>query len=552
MLLILTVGGFFRFYGLMTGLPYSFHVDEWHIINDSLEMYSHNSLRPPTFDYPSLLYYLHVGLAALIGWFQAPSLYSLHIAGRITSAFFGTVSIGAVYLLGRGAYGKQVGLLAAALFACTVTALREAHFATIDTLNALFIILSVHALIRITAEGGLKHYLLAGIFIGLAAGTKYNGFLLTMPLFLAHVLRDIPASNSLQELIRNCWQKWWIRVWQGHFLWSVMAMVVVFLVTTPFACLDPIHFVLFVGGKLLRCWAGVVAWNHHYFGTLPYVYYITNLLFWGMGPLLEAAGLSGMLYLLVRRRKPNLVIASWTLLYFALVGIWFNKAARYALPMLPFLAVGAAVLLVETKAYLSNCNRRIWASAWVLLIAAVLGSGLLYSMAYLRIYAYPHTGIQALRWSLANIPSGSTVLLEPTEWERPPIDGGAALVPAAFSAVDAGRYRFKYLDVLKFADGHADPDDLRVLLKQTLDNVDYIVMSIRWCEGLESSPIASPVIRSYYRNLGQENGNFIKVAEFTSYPGLWGSEWNDDWSELNFRIFDHPRVMIFKRRNLNR
>ena len=98
----------------------------------------------------------------------------------------------------------------------------------------------------------------------------------------------------------------------------------------------------------------------------------------------------------------------------------------------------------------------------------------------------------------------------------------------------------------------AGPDNLRTLLNQTLSEVDYIVMSIRWCEGYINSPVASATIRDYYRTLLGGTGDFVKVAEFTSYPRLWRFEWKDDWAELNFRIFDHPKVMVYKRRNFSR
>jgi hypothetical protein len=78
--------------------------------------------------------------------------------------------------------------------------------------------------------------------------------------------------------------------------------------------------------------------------------------------------------------------------------------------------------------------------------------------------------------------------------------------------------------------------------------VDFIVISVRWYEGFFNSTLVSPILRNYYRDLLGGSGDFQKVAEFSSYPGLFGREWNDDRAELNFRIFDHPKVLIFKRR----
>jgi 4-amino-4-deoxy-L-arabinose transferase-like glycosyltransferase len=548
LLLLLAAGGFFRFYGLKTGAPYSFHIDEWHILRQGLGMYRTHNLHPETLEYPTLLYYIPAAFAAIIGFFREPSMYYLQMTGRFTSAAFGTASIWAVYQLGKTCYGKQAGLPAAALFAVTVTAFREAHFATADTINTFFIILAILAFVRITTQKSLKQYLLAGVLIGLAAGTKYNGLLLLLPLLLAHFLRDAPAAGSMREWIRDAWQRR-KALWHGYFLCSVFVALIVFAASTPAVISNYSQFFPFVNHKLQLMNSGIVPWNHHYFGTVPYLYYITNLLFWSMGPLMEIAGLSGMVYLIVRRRKQDWIIACWTLAYFALVGIWFNKASRYTLPMLPFLAIGAAVLFVEMKTYLSRCGRRFLVCAWTASGALVLVSGLLYSVAFLRIYARPHTGIQAAQWAMAHIPRESTILLEPTLWERPPIDGGAQIRPEALAGNEAERYRIKILDVLKFAEAKSSSAELAVLLHDALEGTEYIVISIRWCEALKDSPLASPVIHDYYRNLLGGTGDFIKVAEFTSYPGLGKYEWNDDWAELNFRIFDHPRAMIFKRKN---
>jgi hypothetical protein len=40
---------------------------------------------------------------------------------------------------------------------------------------------------------------------------------------------------------------------------------------------------------------------------------------------------------------------------------------------------------------------------------------------------------------------------------------------------------------------------------------------------------------------------FELIKTFKVYPKLFGYEINDDSAELSFRLFDHPRVYIFKR-----
>jgi hypothetical protein len=73
-------------------------------------------------------------------------------------------------------------------------------------------------------------------------------------------------------------------------------------------------------------------------------------------------------------------------------------------------------------------------------------------------------------------------------------------------------------------------------------------MSMRWQEGLAASPEASPVIREHYASLMGGAGPFELVKEFVVRPRLFGIEINDDRAEHNFRVFDHPKVWIFRRR----
>jgi 4-amino-4-deoxy-L-arabinose transferase-like glycosyltransferase len=547
--IILAVGGVFRFYGFRHGYPFSFHIDEWYILRDSLEMYRQHSLRPPAYDYPSFLYYYNAALAAVIGLFHPATLSALHLAGRISSAFWGTASIAAIYRMTQRIGGRTAGYFAAALFACTVTALREAHFATIDTINAFFIILAMDAIVRIAGNADRRNYLLAGIFVGLSAGTKYNGILLIAPLLLAHLLREMPPAVSLTPLTRFL-SLLLSRLFHKYLFLAAVLAGTVFVCTTPFAAADAFHFSKLLGGKLLRMSSGIAPWNHHYINTAPYLYYFQNIFYWGMGPVLELAGICGAGYLLLRHRKEDVVILSWIAVYFALVGAWFNKASRYILPMLPFLSLAIAILFVEMKGRFEQKRRRLYAWIWALLACIVLFSSGLYSLAYLQIYSRPHTGIQTLQWAIENLPQGSTVLLEPTAWERPPIDGGVPLASTALTTAGPNRFHIMELDVLKFADGQMSQPELEALLRRTLENVDYIVLSMRWYEGFVNSPVVSPVLRNYYRDLLGGTGTFQMIKEIHSYPGLWGMECNDDRAELNFRIFDHPKVLIFRRRKI--
>jgi 4-amino-4-deoxy-L-arabinose transferase-like glycosyltransferase len=544
--LVFLVGGFFRFYGLRVGLPFEQHVDEGFIANKTLEMYRLGEFKPPAFDYPSLIYYVLLAGAYLVGLFREPALYDLYIIGRTVSALFGTATIGVVYLTGKRAYDERTGLLASAFFACTVTAFRESHYYTTDSINSFFIALAVYFIVRVGLGDDRRNYLYAGIAVGLAAGSKYNGLFLSLPFLFAHLARPNPDGahgykNTLRSLPAKMFSKWLVA--------AALLSLAVFFLTTPYAVISPQEFLNNLTKISHALSRQVVEGNHHYLNTTPYWYYVENLLFWAMGPVLEAASLAGFFYALARRRRQDIIIAFWMAVYFAVVGGWLNKAVRYTLPMLPFLTLFAALMFVETYDFFKARRQQKRALFVAALACVTLCATFLYALAYMNVYARPHTGIQATRWASANIPRGSTILLEePTPQERPQPDAARMVYGDASFDARAHGFRFKSLWVPKFSDKHVDPVRARAELEELLEEVDYIVMSTRWYEGLVNSPEASPVIRDYYRALRSGDAGFELVREITVYPSLFGFELNDDSSELNFRIFDHPKVWIFRKR----
>ena len=69
--LVLCAGACFRFYGLRVGFPFETHVDEWFIIDTVREMYLTRGFRPRAFDYPSLVFYVLLACAYVVGLFRA-------------------------------------------------------------------------------------------------------------------------------------------------------------------------------------------------------------------------------------------------------------------------------------------------------------------------------------------------------------------------------------------------------------------------------------------------------------------------------------------------
>ncbi|MGQ9598100.1 MAG: DUF2298 domain-containing protein [Anaerolineae bacterium] len=91
------------------------------------------------------------------------------------------------------------------------------------------------------------------------------------------------------------------------------------------------------------------------------------------------------------------------------------------------------------------------------------------------------------------------------------------------------------------------PEKLEKLL-DVLDEADYIVMSSgRLYNSIPRLPMRYPVTTRYYQLLFAEKLGFEKAVEFHSYPRLFGFEFNDDRAEEQFTVYDHPKVLIYRK-----
>ena len=170
----------------------------------------------------------------------------------------------------------------------------------------------------------------------------------------------------------------------------------------------------------------------------------------------------------------------------------------------------------------------------ILLVFSILAWPLMYS----SIYSRENTRVAATRWIFGHIPENAKVLNE--HWDD----------PLPLGNVDVGfrrMYRGQEMPVF-------NPDDLEKirLLKNRLAEADYyFISSNRGWGSMMSVPYKYPLTAKFYRDLFAGKLGYRKIAEFTSFPrleiGNWKLEINDERSEEAFTVYDHPKVMIFKK-----
>lgn len=545
----LLLGGGLRFYRLDWGRPEVFHPDEArvsyaigdidrqvHALRGKIERGEHVTIRerieaynPHFFAYGSMPLYLIRSSHNLVPGILRrvlPSAGDLFVVGRAWSAFFDTLTILLTFLIGSRLFSRRAGCLASLFFAFTVFHIQLAHLLTVDVMLTALIMLAIYSSAHVMQEGRLRHYCLAGLFSGLALATKFTALPILIPLGFAHV-----AYCWRQRRMRSPAQ--WGKLFAG-----LIVCAASFTVCAPFFFIDHKEFM-----RQLREQKDMVQgrwappWTLQYTHTVRGLYQIKNVIAYCMGAPLGITILAGTGYLVCRwLRKPDwnaLLLMMWLVPVGGVTLSFQVKFLRYLAPLIPFLCILGAqgVCVIYERA-----RERGWGLALRGAVAIVIGFSIFYSLAYASIYGRESSRITASRWIYKNIPKGSRILDE--TWEF----GG---LPYGTDEGNAGthRYAVKQLDIY-------NPDDrnkARSLARELAEGDLIALMTKRMYGSVLRVPDRYPITSNYYRLLFEERLGYKLVKSVASRPRLWGISFNDDYSDESFTVYDHPKVLLFRK-----
>lgn len=388
-----------RLVGLDWGVPndlhrFSYHPDEWQAVETGLGILVSGDWNPHFFNYPSLQIYL-VSLALRLGvlLFGAAesALGGLYVVARLVTVVMGVATVALTARLGARVGGGVVGLVAAALLAVLPLHVVNSHYATVDVPLVFWWTLAVTcALESLSApeERARPWALAAGVAVGLAASTKYNGAL------------ALPVT--LGALAYRCGTAGW-----RLSLAQVAIAALTFGLTSPFVLLDPaarpaVRYELFVHPRETAVYAGLgPGWWFHLTRNAPV----------GAGTLFVVAALLGVVLLARRRAPADVLVLVWLALPTASLLATRELYLRYLLPLLPPLALAAAAALASVRG-----GRAVVALAVVVALGPTARSA-----ARVIAMAAGDARDEAAAWCLAHISPGERVGLfgaDGTLWFR--------------------------------------------------------------------------------------------------------------------------------------
>jgi 4-amino-4-deoxy-L-arabinose transferase-like glycosyltransferase len=558
---ITAVGAAFRFYNLAWGAPYyHFHIDE-HFVLASADMLRRDpheaAMSAKYFMYTPLLpYFINMARGAYEAFSHPLDLavpadaITYMVLARAMSAVFGTATILVVYAVAARLAGRLAGVLAAFFLACAVLHLRDSHFAATDIIMVFFCTVTLWTAVRLVERGDWGSVVLTGVAFGFALLAKYTGAFVLGVVGLAYFMA--PGRPTRVQPI-STWARWAMR--------GTVPIVIgasIFLTLFPLVWQYPSKFRADLKEWVTDPLSGVTKpiWIGQFADLrVPEFYWFTNLLWWGLGPMLEILGLAGVIWLLVKWDRRTVVAASFPIIYFLTAGRTIAPMIRYSLPLIPALAVAAGVLGAE---WLRRPGRRMLA---LVVVGLTVVTTALYATAYMNVFRQPDSRLEASRWLLENVPENTKILVEPSQ-NTPPV-GGYLTAPnfnndyvlwGGTARREAERERKDYYHLYTFdayrylyADRY-DNAEKRRYIDSRLEQADWIVMDDTYkifYEHLQGPENA--VVKQHYRDLLDGKLGFSVVKTFKTYPRLFGVEINDDAAEMTFKLFDHPRVYILRR-----
>ncbi len=569
-IIILLIAGYFRFVGVHWDQNQHLHPDErfltmvatgltWPANIQEYFDTSTSSLNPHNkgFDF----YVYGTWPVLLVKWVaervNMGSYDGVTIVGRIVSGiielFIVFLVFGIAVLLSKK---TSVGLVASGIYACMILPVQLAHFFAVDPYLTFFLTLSFALLILMlhTKKRSNLFFLSGGLGIafGLAVAAKVSAALFAGIIFCMYIIMFIKKRNIIHLATSG--------IIVGSFFYVTLRLTYPYLFTgSVFPHLNPL---------LIANWHELKQFDGVNTGFPPALQWIPTLhgLFlplhtylWGLGIPIGTLVSICMLYFFsqcIRNKKINveiLLAVLWILFLFSYQSIQFAKALRYVYPIYPMIAVLAGVTGVSLW---EKIRHKKWATYCIYLCSFLI---LWWAWGFTSIYRMPHTRVQTSYWIYNTIPHGSRLTYE--IWDD--------AVPVSIDTYSSSLYRIEGLPLY-------DPDSASKwkTITRILEQSDYIALtSNRLWRSLYTLHDRFPNTARYYELLFSGALGFTHVTTVTSYPCLIPGSFgfadtktnlrpppfsftstndcllalNDDGAEESFTVYDHPKVILFKK-----
>lgn len=445
--------------------------------------------------------------------------------GRLLSAIFDSCTVLLIYLISSfllkhgGLKNNYLPFVASLIYAVTPLAIQQSHFFITDTFVTFFTTLSLCIILYLsTIKTPLQYVLYAsflGISIGLSLASKISAIIFIPFITIIFFYYFYPQYKFRSIIL---------------FLGIIAIVYFSLRLGSPYYFASSNIFDISLNTNFLSSMNELKALNTRDAWFPPQVQWINstplhtwiNLAFILSLPFSIIFIFGLMNIVLSKKRDIIVIIALFTILFLIYSSLQIAKPVRYLLPIYPYLAIIVAY---------GTC---ILFKKYTFITLILFNTGLLWTMMFMNIYFVQNTRVTATAWIYNNIPKKATIAVEHWDDALPLSDYGS---------------NYKFTELAVFA---SESESKWVEINNKLQDADYYVISSNRTYGqIPKAPQRYPQTIQFYKDLFSSKNNYEKVKTFTSYPKItfFGNtlfEFNDEWLDESFSVYDHPVVHIFK------
>ncbi|MFZ2026734.1 MAG: hypothetical protein WAV30_05610 [Microgenomates group bacterium] len=546
---VLAVAFFFRLYGNNWDQGFHLHPDERFLtmvgIDVKLPTSFSDYLNPHTSSFNPVnkghAFYVYGTFPILLNKVLATLWYNdtydtFNLQGRILSGLADFLLVLLIYkicelLEKKWKLHSSVKIYAAFLYGIAVLPIQLSHFFAADTFLNLFSWLSFYFVLKIAVDkksGVVGNMIWAGLFFGLALACKISA------LYFAPLIGFVMIYGLFHRMTEK-------RSILGCLLFILCAYFALRLGAPYYfetgSFLNPQIGTAFINNiRTLKSYDNpqILFPPANQWINAPLYLSPLNMIVFGVGIVYFITSCIGIVTELMKKRTILLIgITAWALLFLIYQSVQFAKTMRYLLFLYPVLALYAAFGLRFIQKQTERFKTPLKTGILILYVVALL----VWPLAFFSIYTKDHSRVSASRWIYEHIPAGSVLLSE--YW-----DDGLPL-----SMEEALYKKYRGIEVHIF---DLDTKEKWDIMNVQLQNGDYYIMSSnRGWGSIPTVPKRYPVTSKFYAAMMKGEAEYSLVKEFTSYPSLGylgiPIDFPDQWSEEAFTVYDHPKVMIFKK-----
>jgi hypothetical protein len=396
-----------RLDGVGFGLPALNDADEPLFMMTALDMLRNGTANPGWFGHPgtttlyclALIVALVGGAGMMTGRFDGADGFAaavfadpqiVFLPARLFVVACGLACVLLTYRIGRRLWGNRAGLVAAAFLAVNALHVEYSQIVRTDMQASVFMLLCVLQSLSVMERGRMRDYGLAGLFVALACATKWPAAAIALGPICAGLWRIREQRGTARQLL----------VLGGVAIAGLFAV-------SPFLLIDHAAVLRDLAGEARPVHPGATG------GGL-----LANLAAYGSGPLLNAFGVAGLalagagaIAAMARDRCWAVAVAPGFVLFALLISTQHLLWERWLVPLLPFLALGAAWSFVTLAGFIAaRAGPR---AEWLALpVLALLLWPMIAAERSMAAERDRDTRQIASAWLRAHAPPGSSILVE--------------------------------------------------------------------------------------------------------------------------------------------